>query len=412
MSEPGDQRLGVFVENAYLVTPTADGLRVNGHASVYAFTMFAAEVGSRFRSATFFGRARRGEGEDTVYHPLPDGVRLVELPYYESLIHVRELARALPGAVRRCWRGLEQVDVVWVLGPHPFSFLVLALALLRRKRVVLGVRQDTVSYYRSRLRSAGWLAALPLVWLMDRLFRLLSRRLPTTVVGAELAGRYGGNAPVLPMVVSLIHAADVPPAPPPRDFGGELELLTVGRIEPEKAPFLLVEAFAELERRQPGRFHLTWAGGGTFESAVRNRIEALGLADRVSLVGYVRFGPELLDLYRRANVFVHVAVTEGVPQAVIEAAAFGTPVVATDVGGVRAALDDGAAGILVPPGERDALVDAVLRAADDKDTRDRIVERGLAVARAAAKDVEAARVADFLAAPPSSVSGRYPYRRP
>jgi glycosyltransferase involved in cell wall biosynthesis len=398
MSAPGDQRLGVFVENAYLVTPTADGLRVNGHASVYAFTMFAAEVGSRFRSATFFGRARRGESEEAVYHPLPDGVRLVELPYYESLIHVRELARALPGAIRRCWRGLQQVDVVWVLGPHPFSFLVLALALLRGKRVVLGVRQDTVRYYRSRMRSAGWLAALPLVWLMDRMYRALSRRLPTTVVGAELADRYGGSAPVLPMVVSLIRAAEVPAAPPPRDFDGELELLTVGRIEPEKAPFLLVDAFAELERRQPGRFRLTWAGGGTFERAVRDRIDAIGLADRVSLVGYVRFGPELLKLYRRANIFVHVAVTEGVPQAVIEAAAFGTPVVATDVGGVHSALDDGAAGILVPPGDRDALVDAVLRLADDKSTRDRVVERGLAVARAAAKDVEAARVADFLAA--------------
>ena len=59
--------------------------------------MFACEVGKHFRSLTFFGRARRGSGEEDVYHPLPAEVDLVELPHYESLTHVRELARALRG---------------------------------------------------------------------------------------------------------------------------------------------------------------------------------------------------------------------------------------------------------------------------------------------------------------------------
>ena len=58
-------------------------------------------------------------------------------------------------------------------------------------------------------------------------------------------------------------------------------------------------------------------------------------------------------------------MTEGVPQAIVEALATGTPVVATDVGGVRAALAAGSAGMLVPPGDRDALVDAILRLVDD-----------------------------------------------
>jgi len=398
VSEPARERLGVYVENAYLVTPTEEGLRVNGHASVYAFTMFACEVGKHFRSLTFFGRSRRGSGEEDVYHPLPPNVELVELPHYESLTHVRELTRGFVGATRRCWHGLGRVDVVWVLGPHPFSFLVLALAALRRKRIVLGVRQDTVRYYRSRVRSKGWFGALPIVWLMDRTYRLLSRRLPTTVVGAELAGSYGGGAPVLPMLVSLIDSRDIPEVPPTRDLDGEVELLTVGRIEPEKAPLLLVDAFAELERRRPGRFRLTWAGDGRLERDVRERLAALGLGDRVQLLGYVRVGPELVGLYQRAGLFVHVAVTEGVPQAIVEALATGTPVVATDVGGVRAALDGGSAGMLVPPEDRDALVEAILRLVDDDAHRERLVAHGLAVARAAAGDVEAARVARFLSA--------------
>jgi glycosyltransferase involved in cell wall biosynthesis len=390
-------RLGVYVENSYLVAVTPSGERVQGHHAAYAFTMFACQVAAHFDSLTFFGRARR-EGDDSGHHPLPKGVRLVELPHYESLTHLGQLARALLGAARSCWRGLRDVDVVWVLGPHPFSFLVLTLALVRRKRVVLGVRQDTRRYYRSRLRSRRWTAALPLVWLMDSAYRLLSSRLPTTVVGAQLAKRYGGHrAPVLPMMVSLIPSADVPATPPARNYEREVELLSVGRIEPEKAPFLLVDAFVELERRHPGRFRLTWAGDGMLQAEVRERLAALAVSDRVQLLGFVPFGPDLLALYRRAGVFVHVALTEGAPQAVIEAIATGTPVVATDVGGVRALLEDGAAGMLVPARNRDALVDAILRIMDDDTHREQLVARGLEVARATAADVQAERVARFIA---------------
>lgn len=389
-------RLGVYVENSYLVAAAPGSRRIHGHSSVFAFTMFACAVGEHFRSVTFFGRTRTGDDLHD-YHPLPDDVGLVQFPYYQSLTHLGELARAVGGAARSAWRGLAQVDVVWVLGPHPFSFLVVALALARRKRVVLGVRQDTVRYYRSRVRARRWLGALPVVWLMDRTYRLLSSRLPTTVVGAELASRYGGAAPVLPMVVSLVRAAEIPGAPPARDWSGEIELLSVGRIEPEKAPFLLVDAFAELERRRPGRFRLTWAGEGELEAAVRARSAELGLAERVALIGYVRFGPALLARYRGAHMFVHVALTEGVPQAILEALASGTPVVATDVGGVRRAVDDGGAAVLVRPGDRDALVEAILRLTDDEQLRGRLVERGLAVARATAGDLEAARVAEFIA---------------
>ena len=198
--------------------------------------------------------------------------------------------RALSAArLRECWRGLDRVDVVWVLGPHPFSFLVLALAALRRKRIVLGVRQDTPRYYRSRVRNRGWLGALPIVWLMDRSYRVLAaaaddggRRRARGSLRRQRAGAADAR------LADRLH--EIPDEPPPRDLSGEVELLAVGRIEPEKAPLLLVEAFAELERRRPGRFRLTWAGDGRLERDVRERVAALGLADRVSLLGYVRVG--------------------------------------------------------------------------------------------------------------------------
>ena len=141
--------------------------------------------------------------------------------------------------------------------------------------------------------------------------------------------------------MSQIRDADLVATPPQRDWSGSIELLTVGRIDREKNPLLLVEALARLCAGDPRAFTLTWVGSGPLEPDVRRRAEELGVLDRIDLRGFTPFGPELLELYRRAHVFVHVSLTEGVPATVIEALGSGTPVVATAVGGVPATLEHG-----------------------------------------------------------------------
>ena len=136
-------------------------------------------------------------------------------------------------------------------------------------------------------------------------------------------------------------------------------------------------------------------GLGPLQEDVRARGAELGVADRIDLLGYLPF-PELLPQYRDAHAFVHVSFTEGVPQVLNEALACGLPVVATDVGGVSEALDGGRAGLLVPPADRDALVEAVLRVSDDDELRRKLVERGLERARDRTLEAQATRVAAFL----------------
>ena len=176
-----------------------------------------------------------------------------------------------------------------------------------------------------------------------------------------------------------------------------VDLLTVGRLETEKNPLLLVDALARLEAAEPGRFHLTWVGRGPLETEVTQRIREHGLGDRVTVRSYVPFGPELLDLYRRADLFVHVSLSEGFPKVLIEAYASATPIVATDVGGVRAALDDGAAGLLVPPANLDALVRGIRQLADDPELQDAFVARGLELVQGLTMEAQADRVARFIA---------------
>jgi glycosyltransferase involved in cell wall biosynthesis len=389
-------RLGIYVDAVYSVTETEGDRRVSADPVDSAFLIFAAEVGRAFERVVFLGRTVRAE-TPRQYLPLI-GVDIIELPYYRSLREIRDVTRASPATIWTFWRALRRLDVVWVFGPHPFALVLVFLAAIQKKRVILGVRQDTVAYYRGRLPSRRWSPALLLAHALDASYRALASSVRTTVVGREIARRYGDRASVLPMTVSVVRAADVVDSPPLREWAGTIGLLAVGRIEPEKNPLLLIEALAALEREQPGRFRLTWLGDGQLRETVRQRAIELQISHIVDLRGFIPFGPELLGAYRSAHIFVHVSLTEGVPQVLMEALASGTPVVATDVGGVRAALDHGDAGLLVPPRDSNAVVQAISTIVDDVELRDRLVVRGLAVARGHTRETEAARVARFIQA--------------
>ena len=203
-------RLGIYVD-AVFHADGSDKPRIRVDPVDFAFLLFAAEVGKRFDRFVLFGRTRIGVAPpDSV---LLDRVELARLPHYDSLRDFRGMVRAARGTMRGLLHGLSDVDVVWVLGPHPYGFALIALALIRGKRVVLGVRQDTVHYYRARLPSRRSRALLVGVWTMDGLYRLLARHLSTTVVGQRQAKRYGGErGRVLAMNVSLVRAADCPHA--------------------------------------------------------------------------------------------------------------------------------------------------------------------------------------------------------
>jgi glycosyltransferase involved in cell wall biosynthesis len=363
--------------------------------------IFVEEVGKRFAEMRVVGRAvRAGAGTD---YKLPSGLRLTPLPYYEDLRRVRPVLRSISGTLRGMWRALSSVDAVWIFGPHPFALGFILIALARRRRVILGVRQDTMGYFRARLPSRSWLPVLLPLWLVDRAFRLLARVLPAVVVGTQLEHAYGGpRAGLLPARISLTASSEISSAPGAKDWSGVKELLTVGRIEPEKNPILVVDALAELNRRRPNEYRLTWAGVGRMAETTRMRAAALGVERNLVLAGFVPYGPSLLAMYRSAHILIHVSLTEGLPQVLIEAMATGTPTVATDVGSVRDAVEAGRAAVLIPAGDRDALVEAVLRLTDDPRLRDRCIERGLSIGRRHALDVEAVRVAQFIAAAISS----------
>lgn len=385
-------RLGIYVDDVFL---RDDAGRVSTDR---AFVLFACEVARHFDRALVFGRAVRSNVPADYTLPVP--IELVALAHYPNLRQVGAVARAASATARAMWRGLERVDVVWIFGPHPFALVLVLLAALRRKRIVLGVRQDTGEYFRSRVGDGRWRSlTLAATALLDHAYRLLGRRLAATLVGRQIAAQYGGDRPSnLVMTVSLVPARSLEAFPRGLSSPGPVRLLTIGRLEVEKNPLLVVEVLAEIERRRPGRYRLTWLGRGALEHEVRARAVELGVEMLIDLRGYIALGDELFELYRGADVFVHVSLTEGVPQVLVEALACATPVVATAVGGVPGLLENGVAGLLVAPGDRDALVAAIERLTDDAELRETLVRRGLELAAELTLEAQSERVAKFIAA--------------
>jgi glycosyltransferase involved in cell wall biosynthesis len=381
-------RLAVYTDYEY----RSDGTRRYGQR---AFVVFLEALRERVDRLVLVGRLDPKPG--TSHYPLHEDTELVGLPHYESLGHPLAVARSLLVSVKLFWRLLDELDTVWVLGPYPHSVLLALLTIARRRRLVLGVRQDMPLYVRSRRPDRRWMH-----WsadLLEAIWRLLARRYPVVVVGPELERKYreGHARSVLATTVSLVSENDLAQAAAAvsgRDYSGELTLLTVGRLDAEKNPLLLAE-IAALLAAGGRRWRLLVVGDGPMREQLQQRIDQLGLQRQVELLGYVPIDGGLLELYRNSHAFLHVSWTEGYPQVLVEAFASGLPTVATAVGGVPAAAEGAA--LLVEPDDAAAAAAALERIAAEPQLRDELIAAGLERARGGTLEAASERLAAYLA---------------
>ncbi len=187
-----------------------------------------------------------------------------------------------------------------------------------------------------------------------------------------------------------------PPAPNARQaaraaLGLAPEDVAVGAVamlEPRKGHRFLLEAMALARRRaaEPGgalgaaRLRGFIAGDGSQRDALAADAKRLGLDDAVRFLGPV---DDPLELLRALDIFVMPSVYEGLGVAALEAMACGLPVIASDTGGLREAVEDGRTGMLASPGDAVALAYAIetlaeapaIRAAMGAAARDRAIEQ-------------------------------------
>jgi len=149
---------------------------------------------------------------------------------------------------------------------------------------------------------------------------------------------------------------------------GDLLAVTVANLRSEKGYDVLLDAAALAgQRRLPLRFAA--AGQGDQAEFLAERHRALGLDDRFRFLGHRR---DALALLAAADIVVLPSHQEGLPVVLMEATSVGATIVATAVGGVPQVITDDVNGIVVPPGDPEALTDALERLCEQPDLRRRL----------------------------------------
>lgn len=203
-------------------------------------------------------------------------------------------------------------------------------------------------------------------WAQQLIGKVLARADGVVVLSESWARFVTAIAPKARVTVIPNYVEIGPEAQP---HSGPVEILFLGLVGPRKGAFDLLRAFA-LARRTSPEIRLTIGGDGDTDAAKR-LIAQLGLGEAVRMAGWV--GPaEKRALLAGAAIHVLPSYNEGLPMSVLEAMSCGLATITTRVGGLPEAITDGVDGILIEPGDIDALAAAIVRLSREEDLRTRI----------------------------------------
>lgn len=287
--------------------------------------------------------------------------------------------------------GAENPDIVHVHAPVPFMADVAA-------RAASGI-PVVLTYHAGTMIKGRWPIDL-LIRVYERiLLAALCRRVTALVtVSSGIAEghlrRFRDKTHIIPPGVDLEQFAPAPLPAPLRT------VMFVGRIERHsqwKGIEPLLRAMQRVREKCP-RARLEIVGGGDAVEHYARRAAALGIKESVTFCG-PQTGGALADAYHRASVVVlpSTSEAESFGMVLIEAMASGRPVIGSNVGGIPQAIDHEENGLLVPPGDAEALAAAILRLLVDPADAQRLADAGVIKARKFAWDVQVSKYRQLFA---------------
>lgn len=330
--------------------------RLNVGGPAHHVTLLSASLDPQ-RYATLLLTGGTGPGEGSFEHLAAErGVRLRHVPGLGPALRPLDDLRALIALIREVRRFRPDIVHTHTAKAGMLGRVAARLALGRRPIVVHTYHGHVLRGYFSPRTTA--------------FYRALERglaRLSTRLVGVSQATVDDlvelGVAPrerfsVVPVGLDLAAFLRVQPGTGPwrAELGADADALVlafVGRLVPIKRVDLLIEAVRRARQRGVD-VRLAVIGDGELRAALEHQAAPLG--DAVRFLGFRR---DLTAIAAGTDLAVLASDNEGTPVALIEAAAAGVPAIATDVGGVRDIVVDGRSGLLVPPGDADALADAI-----------------------------------------------------
>ncbi len=244
------------------------------------------------------------------------------------------------------------------------------------------------AFYR---RSANYRVFHPM---LSRFHRKLDGMIAVSAPAHRFISRYfPGDYRIIPHGVDM-ERFGAKPAYVDKYHDGRLNILFVSRLEKRKGAKYLLQAYKKAKRDCPPS-RLILVGPGDRRRRQHQRwVEEVNLED-VVFTGHVPY-EDLPRYYHTADIFSIPAVgQESFGIVLLEAMAARKPIVATDIDGYANVVTNGVEGILVKPRDEQALADALISLANDKDLRDKMAAKGRAKAEALSWPIIARRTLDF-----------------
>ncbi len=312
------------------------GLRARGHRAV----LLAHPEGVLYRRAS--------EGDDLV--PLAPRSEV-------DLASAWRLARVI---------AMHAPDVVHAHDPHAVAMASLALSFGVGPKVPTFVASRRVDFHLQRHSFSRWK------------YRQVDGFIAASQAIADVLASDGVPRTRITVVhdgIDVDRVTHVPAADLHQEFWfprGAPILVNVAALVPHKGQKFLIDAMARV-RRTIVDAQLVIFGEGELRPALEAQIRELGLDKHVVLAG---FRDDVLALTRSADLFVMSSVTEGLGSTLLDAMAMGLAIAGTRAGGIPEAVEEGVTGLLVPPGNSEALSEAIVRLLGDDATRERMGKAG------------------------------------
>jgi len=265
--------------------------------------------------------------------------------------------------------------LLWTVRPHVvhFNYITWETAYFAALRPVFRYRLVVTAHGSDLLRTRWPVAQAILPY-------VLRRATTVTAVSDALITRakdiQSGKGPIPLLIPNGVDTTFWSPAPMPSST--HRTIVSVGRLQHVKGHDVLIDAFAHVLKSVPDA-RLTLIGDGPERSVLMEQATQLGLETAIDFTGAL--GPaEIRERLRSATVFALPSRSEGLPVALLEALATGTPAVASSVGGIPNVLANGG-GYTVPPEDPQALADTLTALLTDSELTTRAGDEAVQLAQ-------------------------------
>jgi len=308
---------------------------------------------------------------------------------FESVFSLGEFGRVWPGFAREVANG--SFDVVHSHSfRHPHTDISMLVSKFTGSASVLTTHSP---FHPGEVRGPFARALVPLYdnFFAPTTLAYFDKVISLTSEEAGLLERLGASPDrivVIPHGVDAIHfyRADTSDFLRKYALEGRDIVLCLSRINRTKGLDILLDSFSSIVKSAPD-LTLVLAGGCTsrkeeeFLAQLERRAIALGIEGRVVFTGRLS-DAEKAGAYEACSMFVLPSIYEPYGIVLLEAAAHGKPLISTRTGGPKSIVVEGVNGLLVTPGSREELAEALLRIAKDKDMGERMGDEARLMARA------------------------------